>query len=54
VCIDHDPVPLPPVHGDGTAYRQSNEPLTSPSRGRSRLGPYMSASAIRRIGNRNR
>jgi len=45
-CIDHVPVPLPPVHGEGTACRQSNEPVTSPSRGRSRRGPYMSASVM--------
>ena len=33
------PVPLPPVHGEGTAWRHSNDAVTSPSFGRPRFGP---------------
>src|SRR5262245_2983867 len=29
--FDHVPVPRPPVHGEGTAWRHSNEPVPSPS-----------------------
>ena len=35
--MDQVPVPVPPVHGDGTAWRHSKDWVTSPSRGRPRL-----------------
>ena len=46
-----DQLPLPLPHGDGTARRQWNEPVMSPSAGRARFGPYMSSSRMCRIGN---
>src|SRR5262249_40808224 len=45
-CIDQCPVPLPPEHGDGTAWRHSNDAVTSPSFGCTLLGPYPSSSAM--------
>src|SRR4051812_17138776 len=49
-CFDQCPVLRPPVQGDGTASRHSNEPVTSPSFGCWLRGPYMLLIDMWRIG----
>ena len=50
--IDQLPVPVPPVHGDGTACLHENEYVTSPSAGCTLPGPYSSSIAMWWIGKR--